>query len=80
MGCVNTLVLLKDGTLASGADDQTIRLWSTTTGEGCRTLTDHNHWVTSLVVLQDGTLASGSVDQTIRLWNTTTGECSNMVY
>ena len=62
--------------LASGSDDQTIKLWDTRTGECIRTLKDHIGFVRSLVFAPDGKfLFSGSADRSIRQWNINTGQC-----
>jgi putative hemolysin len=64
--------VLPDGRLASGSDDDTIRLWDVTTG--AQTIfKGHSHGVNALCVLPDGRLASGSNHHTIRLWDVTTG-------
>ena len=70
------LALSADGTvLASGADDGTIRLWDTATGDLTVTLEGHTASVTSLSFSPDGTvLASASDDHTVRLWDTATGD------
>ena len=68
---VLSLAVLRDGTLASGSSDKTIRIWNVTSGLTIKTLTGHTNSVSSLAVLQDGTLASGSADNTIRIWNVT---------
>ncbi|KAF7585387.1 hypothetical protein BBP40_011037, partial [Aspergillus hancockii] len=61
-------------TLASGSDDNTIKLWDTTTGTECQTFEGHLNWVNSVAFSPDGrTLASGSSDNTVKLWDTTTG-------
>lgn len=61
--------------LASGSLDDTIRVWSTATGEELRVLTGHNRPITSVAFSPDGTrLASGSWDGTARIWNTANGE------
>ncbi|MGB8963906.1 MAG: helix-turn-helix domain-containing protein, partial [Pseudonocardiaceae bacterium] len=63
-------------TLASGSDDQTVRLWNVTdpahpTPLG-PPLTGHTGFVRSVAFSPDGhTLASGSADRTVRLWNVT---------
>jgi hypothetical protein len=75
--------------LASGSEDQTIRLWDTQTGQCVKTLQGHTAAVLTVVFapcdaiaiqhedsLQSGqVLASGSEDETIKLWDANTGEC-----
>ena len=57
-------------TLASGSEDNTIRLWDTNTGKHRATLAGHWSAVTSVAFnLEGSTLASGSEDDTIRLWD-----------
>ena len=61
--------------LASGSEDQTIRLWDVTSGQCLRILVDANS-IYSVAFSPDGNLlASGSEDQTIRLWDVTSGQC-----
>ena len=56
-------------TLASGSDDNTVRLWDTITGENRAILTGHVGAVNSLAFNPDGrTLVSGSDDGTILVW------------
>ena len=50
---VTSLVVLSDGTLASGSNDNTIKLWDYSTGYLIKTLIGHTRWVTSLVLLSD---------------------------
>ena len=60
--------------LASGSEDQTIKLWNGSTGELLSTLAGHRGRVNTLAWSPDGkVLASGSEDQTIKLWNGSTG-------
>ena len=62
-------------TLASGSEDETIRLWDVATGEPKGVLTGHAAQVFSVVFSPDGgTLASGSGDGRVRLWDGITGE------
>jgi parallel beta-helix repeat protein len=70
-GGVWSVAFSPDGRLlASGSDDNTIRLWDVATGSLVRTLTGHTDWVRSVAFSPDGRLlASGSDDNTIRLWD-----------
>ncbi len=62
-------------TLASGADDRTIRLWNADTGERQSAVRGQDGPVYSLAWSPDGrTLASGSVHGTIALLDTETGQ------
>ena len=59
--------------MASGSEDNTIKIWNTDDGSVVRTLTGHNADIFSLAVLPNGNLASGSGDTTIKIWNTDEG-------
>jgi WD40 repeat protein len=76
--------------LASGYEDQTVRLWNTATEHCVQTLRGHSNRVWSVAfnpLMGNGqfagegnsadevTLASGSADRTIKLWNWQTGRC-----
>jgi WD40 repeat protein len=65
-----------DGTrIATASDDNTARIWDTTTGETLHTLTGHNSSVRGVAYSPDGTrIATASDDNTARIWDTTTGE------
>ena len=70
------VALSSDGaTLASGSDDNTIRLWDAVSGQLKAILKGHTAWVSTVAFSSDGaTLASGSDDNTIRLWDAVSGQ------
>jgi WD40 repeat protein len=60
--------------LASGADDGTVRLWDPDTGAARRPLQGHSYGVLSVAFSPDGrSLASGGDDGTVRLWDVASG-------
>ena len=66
-----------DGTrIASGSDDNTVRLWDADTGQPIgQPLTGHTDTVFSVAFSPDGNrIASGSDDNTVRLWDAATGQ------
>ena len=71
---VRSIAFSPDGkTLASGSDDDTIKLWDVATGTLKATLEGHAGSVNSVAFSPDGkTLASGSSDVTIKLWDVAT--------
>ena len=66
-----TTGLSPDGTLlASGSNDQTIRLWDISSRQLLHTIRGQTNQILSVDVCFDGTyFVTGSSDQTIRLWN-----------
>ena len=61
--------------LASGAEDNAIKLWDISTRETIATLEGHTGGVLSVSFSPDGMiLASGSEDNTVRLWDVSTRE------
>lgn len=75
---LNTIVFSPDAkTLASGSDDNTIRLWDVDTGKLIRTLEGirgHSGPIKTVAFSPNAkTLASGSADSTIHLWDVNTG-------
>ena len=62
-------------TLASGSNDNTVRLWNVNTGQVKAVLEGHTDGVLSVAFSPDEqTLASGGWDNTVRLWNVNTGQ------
>ncbi len=72
---VRAVAFTRDGTkLASGSEDETIRLWDVPNRSHLRTLTGHTSTIRSLAFSPDGnTLVSGSSDRSARLWDVATG-------
>ena len=60
--------------LASASDDNTVRLWDSTTGASQGMLKGHSSFVWAAAFSPDGQLlASASHDNTVRLWDPSTG-------
>lgn len=74
-GIVRSLALsLDESRLLSAADDGTIRVWSTDTGDLKCVLNGHSSSVDAIAVTPDGSTGiSGSRDQTLRVWDLETG-------
>ena len=68
---VDIVVFSQDGRkIASGSQDNTVRLWDAETGEHLKTLVGHWAYIITIAFSPDGTLlASGSEDDTVRLWD-----------
>jgi len=68
---VTVVVFSPDGqALASGAEDEAIRLWDRASGKELAVLRGHENGVNSVAFSPDSqTLASGSSDKTIRFWD-----------
>jgi WD40 repeat protein len=67
---VRSISLSPDGKyLASGSEDNTIKLWEVISGKEVKTLVGHTGWVLSISFSPDRKyLASGSWDGTAKLW------------
>jgi WD40 repeat protein len=72
---VRSVAYSPDGqTIASGSDDNTIKLWRVSDGTEILTLTRHTYAVFSVAYSPDGqTLAFGSSNNTIKLWRVSDG-------
>ncbi|KAM7190941.1 hypothetical protein V8F33_009174 [Rhypophila sp. PSN 637] len=62
--------------LASGSEDQTIKIWDPASSQCLQTLEGHSRRVQSVAFSPDGQrLASGSDDRTIKIWDPASGQC-----
>jgi WD40 repeat protein len=69
---IRAICILKNGLIATGSSDFTIKIWKKSdskTLELITTLTEHESTVYALEVLTNGSLISGSGDKTLRVWN-----------
>ncbi|QLE50902.1 serine/threonine protein kinase [Nostoc sp. C057] len=73
---VLTVAFSPDGNiLATGSDDNTIKLWEVNTGQLICTLVGHSWSVVAVAFTADGeTLLSASCDKTVKLWKVSTAE------
>jgi WD40 repeat protein len=71
-----TVALNGRGILASGSNDNTIKIWDLRTMECIRTIRGHTDWIRSVSFNNEGSiLISACDDKTIKLWDIETGVC-----
>jgi len=73
---VTAVAVSPDGQrIASGSQDNTIKIWDATTGQEEKTLAGHSDWVWGVAFSPDGRrIVSGSNDKTMKIWDATTGQ------
>jgi WD40 repeat protein len=71
-----SVAISPDGTwLATGAIDETVRIWDAATGRCRHTLVGHERGASAVVISPDGTwLVSGDATGTVRIWDALTGQ------
>ncbi|CAH1972593.1 unnamed protein product [Acanthoscelides obtectus] len=65
--------------IVSGSDDNTLKVWSATTGKCLRTLVGHTGGVWSSQ-MSGSIIISGSTDRTLKVWDADTGVCLHTLY
>jgi WD40 repeat protein len=74
-GPIRSLAFSAAGTIATGSEDKTVRVWNPATGHQIWLGANHRDEVYCLAFSFDGkTLASGSKDETVKLWQASTGK------
>lgn len=66
--------------IVSGSDDNTLKVWCSTTGRCLRTLNGHTGGVWSSQLSPENIVISGSTDRTLRVWNALDGCCLHVLY
>src|SRR5262249_30285003 len=60
--------------LASGSQDNTLKVWDAGSGQDLLTLEGHTDWVSDVAYSPDGSrIASGSSDRTLKVWDAANG-------
>ena len=76
---VKCLLELDNGTILSGSDDQSIKIWNYDKNEDkyilFNTLNEHKLSVRTLCQIDEKYFASGSFDYTIKIWEINTWNC-----
>jgi WD40 repeat protein/tRNA A-37 threonylcarbamoyl transferase component Bud32 len=72
---VLSIAVSPDGNTVASTNNDTIQLWSLTTGQAISTLFGHQNRVNAIAINPNGKiLASGSDDNTVKLWNLDNGQ------
>eukprot|EP00035_Acanthoeca_spectabilis_P017136 m.357590 g.357590 ORF g.357590 m.357590 type:complete len:336 (-) comp16616_c1_seq4:1730-2737(-) len=66
---VYALAVGKEGKVYSGSCDNTVKVWSGSTGALLQTLQGHTNSVRALAIGHDGNVYSGSYDCTVKVWS-----------
>jgi len=73
------VVALRNGMLASGSADKTIRIWDVEKGICTTVIEGHEEAISGLAELRSGLLVSGSYDGTIRLYDIANSKCTRVL-
>ncbi|KAL3249627.1 hypothetical protein MRX96_055843 [Rhipicephalus microplus] len=76
---VITCLQFSGNRIVSGSDDNTLKVWSATSGRCLRTLIGHTGGVWSSQ-MAGSLVVSGSTDRTLRVWNADSGMCLHTLY
>lgn len=76
---VITCLQFSGNRIVSGSDDNTLKVWSASTGKCLRTLVGHTGGVWSSQMWLN-IIISGSTDRTLKVWNADTGQCIHTLY
>lgn len=76
---VITCLQFSGNRIVSGSDDNTLKVWSATSGRCLRTLIGHTGGVWSSQ-MAGSLVVSGSTDRTLRVWDADTGMCLHTLY
>ncbi|XP_067004294.1 F-box/WD repeat-containing protein 7 [Anabrus simplex] len=76
---VITCLQFSGNRIVSGSDDNTLKVWSATTGKCLRTLVGHTGGVWSSQ-MSGAIIISGSTDRTLKVWNAESGHCIHTLY
>ena len=68
-GRINVLIKLKDGKIASGGQDKTIKVWDINSKESLMTLEGHKSMIWALNEVTGNKLISGGSDKRALIWN-----------